>query len=650
MLNESYALCEAMHDRGIKPLYPWHDKMKAPPNYDATIEIRLNENGDVGNVLFLQSEQRWEDQLSFRAYELAVSGKDAGVRFPVISPNYQKIGNKTTPKENRIEQFNTVFSLKHKTLIEKLVPQLKGIITDESPLVLKRMLNALESEGGLLSLDGICSHLKEKESSDFQSLIQNNKSILICYELNDWRKHGDHPVNSTEILKNINQCLKKGGNREAAEEKCTATDAFGLSGNGCGDKFPTVKIKGFADIITLALNTSASKSYSRWGMKSASQAFRVGHDSREKIVEALEWATQPDLKGKTWRNLSNLTGNKEILIINAGASQEELWMDSFMPPERSEEADYVASARTLVRVIDGMPPEQMPENISVFGLRNTTNKMASVHAYGSYTPASLVKAAEKWNEAGANIPKLIMYNSSQEVQRVRAIYPAQTVWIVNHSNKAKKAPRLMDIREAFELFSDSGYQQQVVAERILSVLVGRPIRNLLQHAFLFRDVPAGLKPEVKKKDVRSLLLKLPCLLGIALYKINCKKEEYMSSAPYLIGQYLALLDEAHLLHYQVNNEGNPPKSLVGSRAVSASLDNPMAAVNSVGERAIIYIEWIKTKTRNADEEGKRLENLRHRIEENAYKLGQETLPETLTDAERAQLTLGYLAGPGTPAK
>ena len=124
----------------------------------------------------------------------------------------------------------------------------------------------------------------------------------------------------------------------------------------------------------------------------------------------------------------------------------------------------------------------------------------------------------------------------------------------------------------------------------------------------------------------------------------------MSSAPYLIGQYLALLDEAHLLHFQVNNEGRPPKSLVGSRAVSASLDNPMAAVNSVGERAIIYIEWIKTKTRNADEEGKRLENLRHRIEENAYKLGQETLPETLTDAERAQLTLGYLAGPGTPAK
>ena len=125
----------------------------------------------------------------------------------------------------------------------------------------------------------------------------------------------------------------------------------------------------------------------------------------------------------------------------------------------------------------------------------------------------------------------------------------------------------------------------------------------------------------------------------------------MSSAPYLIGQYLALLDEAHLLHYQVSNGGKPPKSLVGSRAVSASLDNPMSAVNSVGERSIIYIEWIKTKTRNADEEGKRLANLRHRIEENARRLGKiESLPETLTDAERAQLTLGYLAGPGTPAE
>ena len=131
----------------------------------------------------------------------------------------------------------------------------------------------------------------------------------------------------------------------------------------------------------------------------------------------------------------------------------------------------------------------------------------------------------------------------------------------------------------------------------------------------------------------------------------------MHSAPFLVGQIMSLADTLHkeycrkvratrkedVATEKTENEGSRtsglPRQLIGNAAMSIAMDNPVEGLSRLGERILIYQSWANTASGDIGLAGWSLREFRRISEE----LGQLTLPEESTDADKAQMLLGYLS-------
>lgn len=122
----------------------------------------------------------------------------------------------------------------------------------------------------------------------------------------------------------------------------------------------------------------------------------------------------------------------------------------------------------------------------------------------------------------------------------------------------------------------------------------------------------------------------------------------MQEFPYLYGQLLKVSDEMHILHCRVEREGNIPPQLVGGSFYSAAAELPLQTLAQLGRRMIPYLSWAKAyQNKNSVEKGKEswragwylrlYERIASQITEQAE------LKTKFTEAERAQMFIGYLA-------
>lgn len=114
----------------------------------------------------------------------------------------------------------------------------------------------------------------------------------------------------------------------------------------------------------------------------------------------------------------------------------------------------------------------------------------------------------------------------------------------------------------------------------------------------------------------------------------------MSSAPFLVGQMLALTDTLHKEYCQHVRKGELPPQLIGNALMTTALDNPTAGLARLSERIAPYQAWANTATGEGVGLAKWvLQRYQHVTEE----LGKQTLPQQCEDADKAQMLLGYLA-------
>jgi hypothetical protein len=675
MLNELHQVYQGLKAHNVSMSQTWHRNMMAPPKHEAHAVVFLDESGFVKKIDYGEgSYAHWDDAAIMRAFEIAGSGNKSGGRFPVLVPQYAekaKIGVTATEKQRkqneiskteadkkkseiRLAAFTEIFKQKFNLLVQERLLELENRITayigsDQNLTICLALISAIRR----VDISNLANSLIDSEQA-VRTKIENGKSVLVAFEMYNSQTFANYPVNHSKTIAAINQALLAHGNSDL-EEISTQTimaDIFGQSANNYKDGFKTVKIKGFSDIFPRSLNTSAVQSFVRWNEKDH-ELCKIGEISKNNVVGALEWITGASFEEKTWRSLLRITGKKELLIVFSELpednSSDMSFLDMMIPKTDAVlEGNYTESTSRLIKLLDGYTPESKLNSLSYFSIRNTSNNTAGVHNYGTFTVQSLVVFAIEWERACKNLPDIGLYEFGNEL-KLQNPFPAEIVPLINRSSKdpsAKKDPRLVVLEDAFYLFAGHSHQQEAIAERLIRLLVDRSFRQILQQTTYYRSwFPSSERSRGKlKQDMRQLMLRLPILLAVVLYKINIRKDQYMMNIPFLIGQYLALLDEAHLIHYQVQNKGKTPSTLIGSRSLSTALDNPMMAVSSSGQRAIIYIEWIKTKATQADEEGKRLSNLRFRIEQNAQQLAQQILPDTFTEIEKAQLIIGYLAG------
>ena len=127
------------------------------------------------------------------------------------------------------------------------------------------------------------------------------------------------------------------------------------------------------------------------------------------------------------------------------------------------------------------------------------------------------------------------------------------------------------------------------------------------------------------------------LLGITLQKLEERKEKYMEDPAYLIGRFLSLTDTLHAQYCENVRRGALPPQLLGNALIPTAVADPSKGFARMVHRLRPYQAWAKTEgTGLARWTCAEMGKIAIRLAGN--------LPESrLSDAQQAQLLLGYLA-------
>ena len=106
----------------------------------------------------------------------------------------------------------------------------------------------------------------------------------------------------------------------------------------------------------------------------------------------------------------------------------------------------------------------------------------------------------------------------------------------------------------------------------------------------------------------------------------------MSANPYWLGRLFSLADKLHWNYCRLEHNGETPPQLLGNSMMPTALDNPVAGLARLAERLPLYLRKVPLW-------------LRQEVAEVEQKIDKENLPNRCTDADKAQMLLGYLARP-----
>ena len=147
--------------------------------------------------------------------------------------------------------------------------------------------------------------------------------------------------------------------------------------------------------------------------------------------------------------------------------------------------------------------------------------------------------------------------------------------------------------------------------------------------------------------LEAALSKLPAILALLLFKSepDLSREHIMASPAFLVGRLLALADSLHYQYCQGVRNGQVPGQLLGNALMSTALETPQAALALYAQRILPYQAWARTC--KASEKGPETlaKYFLAQLGEICSEVSLLDIPERASDADRAQMILGYLAKP-----
>jgi len=202
--------------------------------------------------------------------------------------------------------------------------------------------------------------------------------------------------------------------------------------------------------------------------------------------------------------------------------------------------------------------------------------------------------------------------------------------------------RSESIGDAFDLFIGDMNAGRAAAVRALDFVTTKGIWPLLElgHADHLNRNLSG--PILKAREIVSLM---PAVLGLCLSKLSIEREDYMRSAAFLVGRLLALADLLHKEYCLDVRKGSIPTQLVGNALMPTALENPQQGIARLSERVYVYKSWVD-KGYSSKEPGKKYALARWAVKQMgliSHELGEQEVPTRTSEADRAQMLLGYLS-------
>lgn len=475
--------------------------------------------------------------------------------------------------------------------------------------------------------------------------------------LDAWRRPSDNftPVAHPKTTDVYNQVL-------ISDEAGDADGICGLSGEKQvleHGNLPSPRLPALADTILFSVfdEIPCLERYGRIG----SDAFPIGKRTAETLNYATLWITATERKGKTWATVPRNDDSRSDLIIAYVDSDPQLeanLAEMLAGPEQREAA-FEGTAATVLEALEVHKLRRKKAVLHTLVLRRISKGQVQVELSRDYLVERIFDAFSDWQVAAANAPAVgllvpVGKGKPAHLIRSRTPFPAEIMratksfWI--RSGAERQETTGCTLATVYDLFLGEGALVQTAAQTLLSTMLGRCTRLLLltgdqltRYGRSVRDLPASARPDA---------IAAITILGIALYKLNRKKETYMNETAFLLGRMLGLSDLLHAQYCRVVRDGNLPPQLLGNQHYSMAADRPARALAVLGDRLKIYRAWADTarveKQGDADKQKavKTAKWVLRQMSEVCPRV-HGTLPQRgFNDQDRAEMLLGYLSRGG----
>lgn len=386
----------------------------------------------------------------------------------------------------------------------------------------------------------------------------------------------------------------------------------------------------------------------------------------------MNWITDDERKGKTWYPIPGLNdGNSDLLIVylddKPNLNVNKAYLLGGVSRNDFSESTYEAISSVAINALKGKEIFKANDLIRIFALRKADPGHTQVSLQRVYTISKLIRADEMWREAAKNYPNVSMPFFRKEIEKIiakqesilvsisqfladekakvtflspRCPFPADLVrltqkqWIRFGQNTSSVTG--ISLGEIYDIFFAQQNEQKHLAENLLSITLIRT------QPLLIGLGNADHKNEIYeyKPEARFTVLRTISAFAIYLHKLGIKKESYMKDTFFYVGRFLSLLDTLHFEYCKNVRDGNIPPQLLGNAHLQIALDNPISAIDMLSRRINIYQAWTKK------EQGEQVRLARWAVGELGKVsdlIAETNLPASTTDAERAQILLGYLS-------
>jgi hypothetical protein len=489
-----------------------------------------------------------------------------------------------------------------------------------------------------------------------------NNHIQLILELTDGLSAFPLPAASSKVHHWINQRLltsNSGGSNAPASNK--NLDAFGLTSADWEDKLAEVNVPVLGGVKLRAMFKDWP-CQTRYGRIDAT-SFVVGAEVRKRAKGALEWLTDEERKDKTWGNVSFARDDKEVLLVypselpKAPVAAVAMFGCAVMntSTQAARFVDYAADVTNALRSIH-RPLKEV--EMRVFALRKMDKARTQVSCNRRYSAERLIAAAAEWQTSCGNVPAIQIKQwgkekgAKPEWHSVDTPFPLEVIWCLNTAwtQAAVEPTRVREFTGAVEptrvreftgadgisLLLDEGVAVHSLLERALHAAIrnGGNLLIALAHAQHMNNI----HKMNGKYEAQKLLL--PAILGLLLAKLGQTKEDYMKTAPYLIGRMLSLADQIHYHYCQHVRNGHAPTQLMGNALMVTALEEPEKALALYAQRILPYQAWAKT----VGGEGAGLAKyFLSELGKACSDVALTDVPHRCADADKAQMLLGYLA-------
>jgi hypothetical protein len=681
MLNEGFHLYKSL--ARCVSLARRHPEVKEPGRKDGLI-VGLDKKGKVARLEFRQGED---------IAKLWTTAEGNHNSFPVIKlqrplwdvdqndPLRNKLGaiKDDEPKkrkllllQNRKLNLTNSEAGKWKNLkerVKKLRPLFEGAGEHfrSLPELMDRFSEATEIDEFLESL---FKELKKSQEDIPYPLLENitigNKwdkkkrefraEVPLVLDLSDWEKYSTR-VASSKMESFVSECLLKaeeGSKKLKGRHTTKEGDGISaLSGETMqleDHKFPNPKLPRIGNTYLFSVNDQ-TPCQTRYG-KTSTDIFRVGKREANAIQDALNWITKEERFEKTWYPVPGLKDGEVNLLIAYLDDKPDLNVNQArmlggVSDINVSEGAFEETAAPIIKAYRGQHIVKANDKIRFFTLRQADAGRKQIALHRNCTVSDIVEAAEAWQEAGRNLPPFVLLFPGKKGEKGNVVSPrcpfpadlvrlSQKQWL-RRGEGSSSVPGIF-LGDLYDVFFDRENKKMRTVGILLEITLRRTEPLLLSIG------EALHKDEVKEFsfDARFSTLMAVSAFAIYLHKLGIRKENYMKSIFFYVGRFLSLVDTLHLEYCKNVRKGNVPPQLLGNAHLSVALDNPTAALARLSQRIGVYQAW----TRKEQHENVRLARWAvGEIGKVTAELADKELSSSTTDAEKAQILLGYLAMP-----